>query len=254
MKISTSTMAFRRQRANELRILCDSISKLNVSSNITVPIFKAINALKDDSKIPTLKNEEEADPNVWGYDIDDFILPVETIKHIKPTDIKRAELSLNLKLRAYVYKWQTFEDPFLELSFKVIVKGIGNEVRRFGFHIDKHNSEQESDEPHPLYHLQYDLNPNSNDSPNLGDLFFIDTPRIMHVPLDFILGVSYLTSNFSPSLYNKLSKDRSYINLSRTYQENIWKPYYHTIANHWKPFNQSQIIWDPIKSICPIIT
>jgi hypothetical protein len=250
MAVSSKNMAFRRDRASELRQIADLLDK-HIGDANTYCIHNAIALLQNSEIIPVLK-DGSTDENIWGYDIVDFELPVETIKHIKPDDIKDAKAILNLKLRADIRKWNTFEDPLIELSFDVTLKGIGKSVYFFGFHIDKHTSTTHSDEPHPIYHLQYNLNPRKSEKPNLGEIFYIDTPRIMHKPLDFILGIGFLTSNFYPTAYNVLIEDANYIKLSKKYQTSVWKPYFHTLANHWKPFVEGNITWKPTSLICPI--
>lgn len=82
---------------------------------------------------------------------------------------------------------------------------------------------------------------------------FIDTPRLLHFPLDFILGIGFLTSNFFPAAFGYLCEEREFVKLNNQYQEIIWKPYYHTMANHWKPFEQGAITWSPTSDLCPIL-
>lgn len=250
MAVNSKNMAFRRERASELRQMAYLIDKYIGNAN-TRSIYNAIALLQDNQNIPILK-DGTTNENIWGYDIEDFELPVETIKHIKPDDINNAKVILNLKLRADIRNWDTFEDPLVELSFDVTLKGIGNSIYYFGFHIDKHSNTNFSEEPHPIYHLQYNLNPRKLEKPNLGELFFIDTPRIMHKPLDFILGIGFLTSNFFPTAFNILNEEASFVKLSKKYQKSVWRPYFHTLANHWKPFTEANISWNPTSLICPI--
>lgn len=209
MPVSSKNMAFRRNRASELRQISDLLDKHLCGETNTHCIHNAIASLNNKEIIPILK-DGTANENIWGYDIEDFELPVETLKHVNPSDIKDAKVILNLKLRADISKWNTLEDPLVELSFNVILKGIGKINYYFGFHIDKHISKSSSDEPHPLYHLQYNLNPRKSKNPNLGELFFLDTPRIMHKPLDLILGIGFLTSNFYPTAYNILLEEPNF--------------------------------------------
>lgn len=252
MAVSSKNIAFRRERASELRQIADLLDKHLSGDANTYIIHNAIATLQNKDVAFALK-DGSTNENIWGYDIDDFELPVETLRHIKPDDIKNAQVILNLKLRADISKWNTYEDPFVELSFNVTLKGIGKSVYYFGFHIDKHTYETDSDEPHPIYHLQYNFNPRKTASLNLGELFFIDTPRIMHKPLDFILGIGFLTSNFYPTAYNILMEDVKFVKLSKKYQDSVWRPYFHTLANHWKPFEERNISWVPSNLICPTL-
>lgn len=268
MAVNDKNMSFRRSRASDLRVLRQLLDNTIGDFN-TSPIEIIISQLNNNDFIPTLKDGSH-DENIWGYDLEGFTFPLETIKHIKPNDIKSGEVTLDMKVRAKIDNWKTFNDPFEELGFNVTIKGTGKQTYYFGFHIDKHNMKNQGDdklgeveildkkndtgnEPHPIYHLQYNLNPTKSRNPQLGDLFYIDTPRIMHKPVDFILGLSFLTSNFFPTAFEVLKEDRVFMKLHTDYQEAIWRPYFHTLANQWKPFQQGNIVWNPINHISPIL-
>ncbi|WP_286736647.1 MULTISPECIES: hypothetical protein [Sphingobacterium] len=251
MAVSERNMAFRRARATDLRILRQTLDN-KLGDCDTTPLETVISQLNNSDFIPTLKNGDR-DQNIWGYDIDGFRMPLDTLNHVKPQDITKGEVILNMKLRAKIQDWNTFHDPFTELAYNVMIKGVGQKTYHFGFHIDKHTGNVNTKEPHPVYHLQYNFNPTKSSAPNLGDLFYIDTPRIMHKPVDFILGIGFLTSNFYPIAFESLKDEREFVKLQQSYQEAIWKPYFHTLANQWRPFEGGNIIWDPltINNICP---
>ena len=94
-------------------------------------------------------------PNYWGYEIEDFALPVQTIKHIRPKGINDVSILLRMKIIANYNEWQTLSDPLSDLHFKVVIRGIGNPNCYTGFHIDRHDPALQANEPHPVYHLQY---------------------------------------------------------------------------------------------------
>lgn len=77
----------------------------------------------------------------------------------------------------------------------------------------------------------------------------LDVPRMMHLPMELILGVSTILSNFSPSTYSKLIENRQFVNLCKDYQEKIWRPYFNSLENFWI---KNQIDWDP-KLNCPYL-
>lgn len=250
MVVSKKTMHFREERAAQLEQM--AILLTNCIGNVnTGPIYQAISQLKDENKIPSLKGGK-IDAKVWGYDIEDFVIPLESLKHVQPHSITDGSVIVNMKLRADVDVWEDMSDPFLELNFNVHIKGIGDKVYHFGFHIDRHDIATTPDEPHPVYHIQYNINPTNANSFDYGSTLYVDTPRLLHFPLDFILGVSFLTSNFFPTAYSFLIEDRAFRKMTAQYQERIFKPYFHTLANHWKPFSQAEVTWQPISHLCPI--
>jgi len=262
MAVNDRNMSFRRSRAKDLERL-SQILVTEVGGDITTSVIEtAITNLRNKEYIPSLKDGSRNE-NIWGYDIEGFELPLETLKHIKPTDVKSGRVFLDVKLRAKIDNWNTFNDPFEELGFNVTIKGTGRQTYYFGFHIDKHVivKDEKSDEadngdgikePHPIYHLQYNLNPTKSRKHNFGDLFYIDTPRILHKPLDFVLGISFLTSNFYPTAFEILKEENGFRKLHKDYSDAIWKPYFHTLANNWTPFDEREIVWNPINDICPI--
>lgn len=252
MAVSSRNMSFRNERAQDFRKLSQLLIRV-IGGNVTTSALETvISQLQNRNFIPLLKNGE-SNENIWGYDIVDFKMPLDTFNHVIPQSINNGEVILNMKLRAKIENWNTFNDPFVELVFRVMIKGVGDKTYHFGFHIDKHIGSEIVKEPHPIYHLQYDFNPTQSATPNLGDLFYIDTPRIMHKPIDFILGIGFLTSNFYPIAFEALNDEREYVKLNTKYQEAFWRPFFHTIANKWKPFSENNIIWSPISKLSPIL-
>jgi len=252
MAVSKSIMHFREERARELERMAKLLEKIFGADIATTPIYTALKELKNENSIPSLKSGA-INQNVWGYDIEDFEIPLDTLKHVKPSSIDKGKVILNLKVRGDVNTWGDMNDPFLELNFKVDIKGIGDKVYHFGFHIDRHDLTLPNAEPHPVYHIQYNVNPNNSKTFDYGEIMFIDTPRLLHFPLDFILGIGFLTSNFFPAAFGYLCDEREFVKLNNQYQEIIWKPYYHTLANHWKPFEQGSITWKPTLHLCPTL-
>jgi len=252
MAINKKIMHFRNERARELERMAKLLEKCIGSDVNTTSIYKAISDLRNENSIPVLKNGSY-DQNIWGYDIEDFEMTIDTLKHVKPDCIKNGKVNVSIKLRAKIENWLDMNDPFVELCFNVFLKGIGDKVYHFGFHIDRHNSIVATIEPHPIYHIQYDINPTGSSEPDLGSIMYIDTPRLLHYPLDFILGINFLTSNFFPTAFNILCEENDFFKLNLEYQERIWKPYFHSIANHWKPFEQASITWQPTTYLLPTL-
>ncbi len=243
MAVSKTIMHFRNERARELERMAKLLEKCIGNDVNTTSIYKAISDLKNENIIPVLK-DGSYDQNVWGYDIEDFEMTLESLKHVKPTSIKNGKVYLSIKMRANFNNWDDMNDVF--------IKGIADKVYHFGFHIDRHCSTAVSTEPHPLYHLQYNINPTNSPTFETGSIMYLDTPRLTHFPLDFILGIGFLTSNFFPTAFTLLAEENEYFKLNSEYQQRIWKPYFHTLANQWKPFEQGNITWSPVNELCPI--
>ncbi len=250
MNIPKKIMHFRNEKAEELRRFADLIETY-VGNGTSQPIFIAVNQLKDSNYVPRLKSGK-IDVNYWGYSISDLTIPIETFRHIKPEGFENAEAILDITLISDFREWEKLNDPFCELSFRTTIRGVNRKQKgshQFGFHVDRHNGLLNCDEIHPLYHLHYEQNPNDLDDFDYGHTMFLDTPRIIHLPLDLVLGMGYLISNFAPRVYEKIKEDRGYIKLTTEYQNRIWKPYFQTIAGNW-PFIKGDLNWDA-KLLCP---
>ena len=254
MKISNELMKFRKDRAQELdnveRLLTQYIPSINCS-----PLRKAISSLRDKKKWIRFKDKSR-DANTWGYDIRDLTFKLPETRHIQPAGIKGLEVFFSIKVIANYQDWGTPNDPLKELSFRVLIRGVGDKIAHTGFHIDRHESENPiNGEIHPSYHFQNSVNLNNDDLFEYGSVLSMDAPRIMHYPMDFILGIGFLTANFCPDYYEKLLNSHPYPRYLKEYQERIWKPYAHLMCSHWKsPFSASMtpLNWNP-KQICPYL-
>ena len=136
-----------------------------------------------------------------------------------------------------------FNDPFKKLEFNIYAYAddldTGKEIV-YSLHLDRHifkKGDNPSNEVHPMYHFQFggnQLGKNSEDidiQRNYGEVLFFDSPRITYHPMDFILGLDFLLSNFFPNIWKSLQKEPRYTNIIRKYQEYFMKPYYQSIAN-----------------------
>lgn len=194
---------------------------------------------------------------LWGYKIQGLTIPVEktALKHIRPTGFSAVEVIVDLDIESDINEWANLNDPFTNLSFRSLLKGTNTQTQKIhylSFHIDRHNGATTA-ELHPLYHLQYLQNAKSKpkDDFDHGESLQLDIPRMMHFPMELILGVSFLMSNYAPLTYAKLIQDRQYIKLCKEYQDRVWRPYINSLENFWTT-TANQRLWDP-KLNCPYL-
>ncbi len=191
----------------------------------------------------------------WGYTISDikFKADQSTLKHISPSGFTNVEVIIELDVESKISEWDNLNDPFSSLNFRSIIRGTNsktNKVHYLGFHIDRHNGSK-TNEIHPLYHLQYVQNSKIKPKEEFdhGETLQLDVPRMMHLPMELILGVSTILSNFSPTTYSKLVENRQFVNLCKDYQQKIWRPYFNSLENYWL---KNPMEWDP-KENCPYL-
>ena len=249
MNVPRSVMAIRNKRASELELFARLLEKVNLG--YFYQIYAVADDLRDSSK--GFHSPGTTDYNCWGYNIEDltFYLPEVPQKHIHPKTIHSIQLSMDVKLLCKYNGWETIDDPLIQLNFRVRIIGLDTQrTYSFGFHIDKHNEAQDSDELHPVYHLHY--TPAVNGNEDIGNVLSLDCPRIMHAPMELILGTDLVLSNFSPNIWDRLRDEAEYQALYKRYQDYIWKPYIHTFASHWT-YDKEDICWNSPKSICPYL-
>ena len=155
-------------------------------------------------------------------------------------------------------------DPFVWLEFNIIIEGSRFEDGKHqqlltSYHLDRHilnKEDRESEYPHPLYHFQFGGRKLSEQNSEIytGDLLVLDSPRIAHYPMEAILGIDFILSNFFPETRTKIKNESpEYLNLIEEYQRMILKPYIQTHASYWKYEKELLIlndVWNP-KMICP---
>lgn len=231
--------AFKAARRKEVTDFLNIIGKLGISYN-------------------QLNHKDGLSDAFWGYHIESLIIPVEdsTLKHIRPLGFSNVNIIVEIEVESQIDQWLKLNDPFTSLNFRSMLKGTNaktQKVHYLSFHIDRH-SDKITNEIHPLYHLQYLQNAKAKpkDDFDHGESMQLDVPRMMHFPMDLILGVSFLLSNFAPSIYTKLVEDRRYINLCKEYQQRIWRPYIDSLNNFWTTAAATWT-WDP-KLNCPYLS
>jgi len=96
--------------------------------------------------------------------------------------------------------------------------------------------------PHPIYHFQLGGRELKDTITDYGQALFLDSPRIMHHPMEFILGIDFVLSNFFPMIWNDIKKKPDYINVLTKYQKQFIFPYFKSIVEYFEDTSNS---WNP---------
>lgn len=243
---------FKKNRARELYNIYNILqNKLRLSSADIYPILKASQELEYEASIKT-------DSSIWGYSISDLVLPIRTIKHIKPKGLEiRAKIDCSLK--GNISKWGELDEALFECEFSVTLYGELNDKKySICWHVDRDDGAS-SEEYHPLYHLHYSDGINhlgtkdENKSFDWGNAIYLDCPRIVHCPLDLILGIGFYLTNFHfKGVFDKLINEHQFSIIYKHSQDAILKPYFNNIASHWD-VDSGDLRWKNSKQLCPII-
>ena len=222
---------FFHERAEELRQLEKSLSSLYTSGEAYLePLMVAAKQLDTDAEgTETLAR--------WGYQIKNLILPVGDVHNVVPAGIQ-TKICVNCECEFNVSDWNNSNcDPFTKYSFRVRVFGEYQGIKHsWGIHLDK-EERMGLDEWHPLYHLH--CFESRVDAPTVlvdvnqkkGSLL-LNVPRLMHYPLDIVLGIGFCLMNFNKKdVFNRLyTNDQQFPRLYRKSQDRILKPYLESLS------------------------
>lgn len=208
----------------------------------------ADNCLK---RVPDIKGIKYDKKNSWGYEVSDLQIRFsesEIKADIFPVESKINSIILSSKVIGRVSNTDYAEDPLYHLEFNLIVKGFtkNSEPLIASWHLDRHPDDSPTEAAHPVYHFQYGgrklIIPNNN----YGNHLVLDMPRIMHPPLDLILGVDFVLSNFLGKTRSSVCLKRMYVNSVSEIQNLIWRPYVLSIARHWPTYGEdnAKYEWD----------
>ena len=263
MTISSEIMKSRKKLATDLRKLQAIIYEYFPTAEIS-SFESAITELRNNERVPQVPGIE-TDTNLWGYTLSRMIFNFEKVpRHTTPDNCKDLKLILDIKVVGNCDDLKTMKDPFKWLEFNIVIEGtkfIEKEpiIMITSYHLDRHIKYEEdgnTEYPHPLYHFQFGGRKLKYyyDPIDTGNLLVFDGPRVTHYPMEAILGIDFILSNFFPHVWAKMKTESSeYVNLIEEYQEMILKPYFHTYASQWlysfeKLANDK--FWNP-NIICP---
>jgi hypothetical protein len=135
-------------------------------------------------------------------------------------------------------------DPLMALEFNLLLNGKyidgGREKRAYcTWHLDRDIEEGRGNQNfmHPFYHFQHGGRM-LDSGLRYGASLIIDMPRLAHPPMDAILGIDFVLTNFvGSSRIQDLRKNNEYRRIMRSAQARIWKPYVMTLARAWETEN-----------------
>lgn len=148
----------------------------------------------------------------------------------------------------------SFNLPFEGYSLSIEFSGLKEtgDIVRSSWHLDYDNSNN-SEYIHPYFHLTYGGKLMNNTE--LGNVLLLPAPRISYPPMDIILGIDFILSNFiKVDIYNEIKAESQYRSAVRRSQEKLWRPYVLSLAHHWCKFDNcvySQIKLEQSKHLHP---
>lgn len=218
---------FRSERAHELRQIASILERSAVCENVSA-IY---------SVIEHCKNNCPSGANSWGYDFSKLIFRIDTQKHTQPEDILGLDLELSVSLTGICHNDDYDDDSILSLAVDFVISGkrASGGVSFCSWHHDRHiegTADEDTYFAHPHYHFQHGGNKMWGEG-DFGEVLVFESPRIAHPPLDGILAIDYVVSNFCGNKWRKLLDDGEYVNLIKNAQKRLWRPYAVSTASRW---------------------
>ena len=146
---------------------------------------------------------------------------------------------------------RNLHDPIAALALKITVQFsyLDKEINDFktlhnSWHLDRHDPTKQISSIHPLYHYEYGGSELTKaEEFDYGNFILLDTPRIMHPPLDIVLGIDFVIKNYYDNKEHKhLTNSEIYKRYIKNAKQRIWKPYVLSLASHFYDFqNQYNI-------------
>lgn len=251
-KIPSNVLLYREELASDLLSLVKHLEKYSIN---TGGILKAVKQLKDKNEVKKIEPDDPVNYSFYGYDVNDiefyFNAPPS---HTHPENLENISLKFDITLIGQFEECYSHIDPLKHLEFNIVVIGFKDQKEHIiSYHLDRHpECENESKEAHPKYHFQFGGRKLDKKNKNFGQSIILDSPRIMHYPMDIILGIDFIVANFFPDTWIELKKDGEYVSLISDYREKFMKPFFCSLAGSWPGMITGKTFWNS-NEICPQI-
>ncbi|MEZ7528453.1 hypothetical protein [Cloacibacterium normanense] len=189
----------------------------------------------------TLKSEE----NIYSYTFSTIRLVIPKSlrpNHSIPKNLGSVEIILSIKDEIKIKKTKKnfIEDPLNKLEKFNIILNCENSHYTSSWHLDRHAKDGDGELPsnlHPIYHLTFGgyhmENLQREDSDEFGKSLILRAPRIMHPPMELLLGIDFIFNHFIPKNELELLSDPAYIFVIKELKKYFWLPFSLAIAKNY---------------------
>jgi hypothetical protein len=187
----------------------------------------------------------------WKYSIPTVRFRADNQRHSIPSDATDIIVDVAVSAAGLCSPVER-TDPLTDLTVDILIRAYSRsrDAELFAsWHLDRHAYDPaDASSAHPIYHLQYGGRRIrqiliEQEVVHDGISVIVDAPRIPHPPLDGVLAIDFITSNFCGSAWKKLREDVAYCDLVARAQRRLWKPYFLTLGACWAGGGQGA--WDP---------
>ena len=177
-----------------------------------------------------------------------FDIP-STHKHTLPIGIADSILTLSIKMgfREPAASFDCIEE--MNIDFELSSNDQEGRPIKSAWHLDYHDVKGDEHFSHPQFHFQFggkklrESLQAGNEYFNTGELLLMESPRLMHPPMDPILAIDFIFGNFlGEASWKALRQKPNFIKIHKMSKDVFWKPYFEGISNYWsKPASSSKL-------------
>lgn len=170
----------------------------------------------------------------WSYDVANLQFRVGTPQKVLPQKCGEwLNIYMDLNLRGECNG--ELEDSLTNLTLEIRIE-TESKQNICSWHFDRHIADSESEQPeeaHPLYHFQHGGHAMKDLAESLGKTLLLPAPRLAFPPMDAVLAIDFVLSNFAGGCWQKLRDETTYSRLLKEAQCRHWKPYIMRLASWW---------------------
>ena len=170
----------------------------------------------------------------WSYDVADLQFRVSTPQNVLPQKCGEwLNVYMDLDLRGECN--DELEDSLTDLILEIRIE-TESKQNICSWHFDRHIVDAESappEEAHPLYHFQHGGHAMKGLAESLGKTLLLPAPRLAFPPMDAVLAIDFVLSNFAGCCWQKLRNESTYSRLIKEAQYRHWRPYITRLASWW---------------------
>lgn len=204
----------------------------------------------------------KGDKKLWGYsfgkDDNNYLLfkNIDLGRKIRPScfnsELSEIHLKLGIRLNGTTNKKEIVS--ITDLGVNISIGGYyytddtltekKNVISCFHLDKDAPTRAKDANFTHPLYHLNFggiDMTKRRTDADNegeywdFGSLFLLETPRLVHHPMDVILAIDFVLRNFyKEEKHQKITEKKGYKVLLKKASKRFLYPYYQSIMSCWE--------------------
>jgi hypothetical protein len=184
----------------------------------------------------------------WTYEVANLQFRVATPQNVLPTACgNELNIYMDLKLRGECN--DELDDCLTALTLEIRIETESKE-NICSWHFDRHITDDESaptEEAHPQYHFQHGGHAMKHLADSLGKTLLLPAPRLAFPPMDAVLAIDFILSNFAGLCWQELRNEATYTRLLKEAQLRYWKPYVMRLASWWeqgpKDEETIQVLW-----------